>query len=59
VFRTFYGPMNRTFAALDADRAKLAAFQADLLALMARANRATDGTLVVPSEYFEAVIEKS
>ena len=57
VFRTYYGPMNKTFAALDADRQ--AAFTQDLLALMASRNRAQDGTLVLPSEYLEVVIERN
>ncbi|MBZ0090465.1 MAG: SAM-dependent methyltransferase, partial [Thermoanaerobaculia bacterium] len=55
-FRTWYGPMNRTFAALDAERQ--AAFTQDLFALMARDNRSGDRTLVLPSEYLEVVIEK-
>jgi SAM-dependent methyltransferase len=57
VFRTYYGPMNRTFAALDA--AKLAAFTRDLMDLMASRNRSGDGTLVLPSEYLEVVIERA
>jgi ubiquinone/menaquinone biosynthesis C-methylase UbiE len=56
VFRTYYGPMNKTFGALDA--AKQEAFTAELLALMVRANRSGDDTLVIPSEYLEVVIEK-
>jgi len=56
VFRTYYGPMNRTFGALDAG--KQAAFTADLLSLMQRDNRSGDGTLVLPSEYLEVVIER-
>ena len=32
------------------------ALEADLLRLIAQFNRATDGTMVVPSEYLEAVI---
>jgi len=56
VFRTYYGPMNKTFGALDA--AKQAAFTQDVLALMARDNRSGDGSLVLPSEYLEAVIER-
>ena len=56
VFRTYYGPMNKTFAALDAG--KQAAFTMDMLALMARGNRSGDGTLVLPSEYLEVVIER-
>jgi ubiquinone/menaquinone biosynthesis C-methylase UbiE len=57
VFRTYYGPMNKTFGALDAERQ--AAFTRDLLALMERDNRSGDSTLVLPSEYLEVVIERS
>jgi len=56
VFRTYYGPMNRTFGALDAQ--KQAAFTEDLLALMQSGNRSGDRTLVLPSEYLEVVIER-
>jgi ubiquinone/menaquinone biosynthesis C-methylase UbiE len=56
VFRTYYGPMNKTFGALDAD--KQVAFTEDLLALMASRNRSGDATLVLPSEYLEVVIER-
>jgi SAM-dependent methyltransferase len=56
VFRTFYGPMHKAFGALDA--AKQHALAADLIALAERFNRATDGTLVAPSEYFEVVITR-
>jgi ubiquinone/menaquinone biosynthesis C-methylase UbiE len=56
VFRTYYGPMNKTYAALDSE--KQAAFTRDLLALMERGNRSGDGTLVLPSEYLEVVIER-
>jgi ubiquinone/menaquinone biosynthesis C-methylase UbiE len=55
VFRTFYGPMNKAFGALD--NAKQAAFTQDLLTLMQSRNRSGDGTLVLPSEYLEVVIE--
>ena len=54
VFRTWYGPMNKTFAALDAERQR--AFADDLIALMTQGNRAKDGGLVLPSEYLEVVI---
>ena len=57
VFRTYYGPMNKTFGALDADRQ--AAFTSELLALIASRNRSGDGTLVLPSEYLEVVIERN
>jgi ubiquinone/menaquinone biosynthesis C-methylase UbiE len=56
VFRTFYGPLNKTFAALDSG--KQAAFTQDLLALMESRNRSGDDTLVLPSEYLEVVIER-
>lgn len=58
VFRTWYGPMNKTFAALAADADKQAAFQSDLLGLLEKGNRSQDKTLVLPSEYLEVVIEK-
>ena len=56
VFRTYYGPMNKTYGALDAE--KQAAFTQDLLALLERGNRSGDGTMVVPSEYLEVVIDR-
>jgi ubiquinone/menaquinone biosynthesis C-methylase UbiE len=59
VFRTYYGPMNKTFAALDADPARQEAFTRDLIDLIQRGNRSGDGTLVLPSEYLEVVIEKA
>lgn len=54
VFRTFYGPINKAFGTLDADRQQ--ALAAELIALAEKFNRATDGTLVAPSEYVEVVI---
>jgi ubiquinone/menaquinone biosynthesis C-methylase UbiE len=56
VFRTYYGPINKTFGALDAHMQQ--EFMRDLLALMERDNVARDGTLVLPSEYLEIVIER-
>jgi SAM-dependent methyltransferase len=56
VFRTYYGPMGKTFGALDADRQ--AAFTDDLLTLMHSRNRSGDSTLVLPSPYLEVVIER-
>jgi hypothetical protein len=46
----------KAFAALDA--AKQPALADDLLALVAKFNRAKDGTMVTPSEYLEVVITK-
>jgi hypothetical protein len=57
VFRTYYGPTNKTFAALDASGQ--AALVQDLLGLMAARNRSGDATLVLPSEYLEVVIERA
>jgi len=56
VFRTYYGPMNKTFGALDGE--KQAAFTQDLLSLMESRNLSGDRTLVLPSEYLEVVIER-
>jgi ubiquinone/menaquinone biosynthesis C-methylase UbiE len=53
VFRTWYGPVHRAFAALPADKA--ASLEADLITLLDSLNQAP-GSLVVPSEYLEVVI---
>jgi len=56
VFKSFYGPVLKAFAALDA--AKGESLHNDLHALIVRMNRADDGTMVVPSEYLEVVVTK-
>ena len=56
VFRTYYGPMNKTYGALDAP--KQAAFTREVMMLIESRNRSGDGTLVLPSEYIEVVIER-
>jgi SAM-dependent methyltransferase len=56
VFRTYYGPVLKAFAALDP--AKQEELQDDLHALIVRMNRSGDRTMVVPSEYLEVVITK-
>ena len=56
VFKSFYGPMNRAFAALEAG--KQAELQADVVALLGRMNRGGSETLIVPSEYLEVVVTK-
>ena len=56
VFRTFYGPVHKAFAALDG--AGQAALEADLLALLRRSDRGGEGGLVVPAEYLETVITR-
>jgi SAM-dependent methyltransferase len=56
VFKSFYGPMLKAFAALDpAHQQRL---RDDILALIGAMNRANDGTMIVPSEYLEIVIQK-
>jgi ubiquinone/menaquinone biosynthesis C-methylase UbiE len=57
VFRTYYGPVLKTFGALESS-AQLELEQ-DLLALVAQFNRANDGSMVVPSEYLEVVIRRA
>jgi SAM-dependent methyltransferase len=52
-YRAYYGPINRAFAALDADRQ--AALREDLEQLWARANEATDGTMRYGGEYLEVI----
>ena len=56
VFKTYYGPMLKAFAALDDTRQQ--ELRNDLLALIGKMNRAEDGTMIVPSEYLEIVIAK-
>jgi SAM-dependent methyltransferase len=56
VFKSYYGPMLKAFAALDeANQQKL---HQDLMMLIGSMNRADDGTMVVPSEYLEVVITR-
>ncbi len=57
VFRTFYGPVEKAFLALDASGQ--AALEADILALIERMNVASDGTMTVPAEYAEVVVTKA
>lgn len=57
VFRTWYGPIHKAFAALPADGA--AALEKDLTELLHRMGRTADGALVVPSEYLEIVITRN
>ena len=56
VFKTYYGPVLKAFAALDP--AKQEELHNDLHALIVRMNRSGDGTMIVPSEYLEVVITK-
>jgi ubiquinone/menaquinone biosynthesis C-methylase UbiE len=57
IFRGYYGPVVKAFEALDA--AAGAALETDIDALLEKFNVATDGTLVVPSEYLEVVVTRN
>jgi ubiquinone/menaquinone biosynthesis C-methylase UbiE len=56
VFKSYYGPMLKAFAALD--ETGQAELRRDLMTLLGEFNHADDGTVVVHSEYLEAVITK-
>jgi ubiquinone/menaquinone biosynthesis C-methylase UbiE len=56
VFKTYYGPMLKAFAALEPPAQQ--DLHDDILALIARMNRSGDGTMVVPGEYAEIIINK-
>ncbi len=56
VFRTYYGPMNKAFSALEGERQ--AALLGDLMTLIESRNRSGDATLVLPSEYLEVVVDR-
>ena len=57
VFRDYYGPVHKAFAALDP--AGQRALEADIVALLDRQNVGGRHTLVVPGEYLEVVVTKS
>jgi ubiquinone/menaquinone biosynthesis C-methylase UbiE len=56
IFRSYYGPILKAFAALDETNRE--GLSHDLLVLIGGLNTATDGTMIVPSEYLEIVITK-
>jgi hypothetical protein len=55
-WRAYYGPTLKAFEALGDDSE---AYATELLELWERRNRATDGTLAVPSEYLEVVATRA
>lgn len=57
IFRAYYGPVNKAFAALDENQQ--AALFAELMTLIGSRNRSGDATLVLPSDYLEVVVERS
>jgi ubiquinone/menaquinone biosynthesis C-methylase UbiE len=56
VFRDFYGPTHKAFAALD--EAGKQAMERDIIALLVQMNIAGPTSLIVPAEYMEVVISK-
>jgi ubiquinone/menaquinone biosynthesis C-methylase UbiE len=56
IFSHFYGPLVKAFEALD--EAAKEVLRDELRSLIKRHDRATDGTMVVPSEYLEVVISR-
>ena len=56
VFRDFYGPVHKAFAALDPGGRQ--AMEQEMSALLERHNTAGDDSLLIPAEYLEAVIIK-
>ena len=56
ISRSYFGPTNRAFAALDT--ARQTTLQTDLVELLDRMNRGGMDTLIVPSEYLEVVVTK-
>lgn len=56
VFRDYYGPLNRAFAALAPNAAN--ALEQDLLALIDRFNTAGPDSMVAPAEYLEIVLTR-
>jgi SAM-dependent methyltransferase len=56
IFRDFYGPTHKAFAALDANGQR--ALERDLTTLLEQMNTAGASSLVVPSEYLEVIVTK-
>ena len=58
VFRSYYGPMHKAFAALAP--ARQSELHVALIDLLSKHNRARgEGTLVIPGEYLEVVVVKA
>jgi SAM-dependent methyltransferase len=56
IFKTYYGPMLKAFAALEGPAQAMLA--SDIMALIGRFNRSGDASMVVPGEYLEIVITR-
>jgi len=57
VFRDYYGPTHKAFAALDAGKA--AELERELMALLGSLDRGGGHSLVVPADYLEVVVTKA
>jgi SAM-dependent methyltransferase len=57
VFRTYYGPVQKAFAALDAENQ--AGLEAELTDLLRSLDVSAGASLVIPSEYLEVVVERA
>jgi SAM-dependent methyltransferase len=57
LFRTYFGPVNRAFAALDEDKQR--DLRRDLEQVWSSNNRATDGTVYVDGEYLEVIATRA
>jgi SAM-dependent methyltransferase len=56
VFRDYYGPTHKAFAALDAAAGRN--LERDIMALLGQMNTAGPSSLVVPAEYLEVVVTR-
>jgi ubiquinone/menaquinone biosynthesis C-methylase UbiE len=56
VFKSYYGPLLKTFAALQP--AAQQALHHDIMALIGQMNRSGDATMVLPSEYVGVIVTK-
>ena len=56
LFRTYYGPVHKTFEALSAPKRE--ALTDAIHLLIEEYNVARDGSMVVPSEYLEIIVTK-
>jgi len=57
VFRTYYGPVNKAFAALEPVRQEQ--LHGEIVALLGRYDRGGGNALIAPSDYLEAVVTKA
>jgi hypothetical protein len=56
MFKTYFGPTNRTFAVVGT--AKHPALTSDILDVLGRMNRGGKASLIVPGDYLEIAITK-